>query len=100
GRCVDRDDIDATADFISDGYGVPSPAGMEATRLLAQTEGILMDPVYTAKALAALIADVRGGRWSRGQNVTFLHTGGTPAVFAYHHEFAAEFAPNSLGSRL
>ena len=95
GRCVDRTDIDATADFIGDGYGVPSSAGMEATRLLAQTEGILLDPVYTAKAMAALIADVRSGRWRRHDNVVFLHTGGTPAVFAYHHEFAAEFSPPS-----
>jgi 1-aminocyclopropane-1-carboxylate deaminase/D-cysteine desulfhydrase-like pyridoxal-dependent ACC family enzyme len=93
GPCIDRSDIDATPEFIGDGYGLPSSAGMDATRLLAQTEGILLDPVYTAKALAALIADVRRGRWQRDQNVVFLHTGGTPAVFAYHREFAAEFAP-------
>jgi 1-aminocyclopropane-1-carboxylate deaminase/D-cysteine desulfhydrase-like pyridoxal-dependent ACC family enzyme len=93
--CVRREEIDATPDFIGPGYGRPSPAGMEATRLVAQAEGILLDPVYTAKAMAGLIADVRSGRLSRGQNVVFIHTGGTPAMFAYQREFAAEFGPKS-----
>lgn len=65
---------------------------MEATRLLAQTEGILLDPVYTAKAFAALIADIRNGKLRRGQNVVFVHTGGTPTIFAYDQEYASEFA--------
>jgi 1-aminocyclopropane-1-carboxylate deaminase/D-cysteine desulfhydrase-like pyridoxal-dependent ACC family enzyme len=90
-----REDIVLSADFIGPGYGRPSPAGMDATRLVAQTEGILLDPVYTAKACAALIADTRNGKLRRGQNVVFLHTGGTPALFAYQREFANEFAPNS-----
>jgi 1-aminocyclopropane-1-carboxylate deaminase/D-cysteine desulfhydrase-like pyridoxal-dependent ACC family enzyme len=71
---------------------------MEATRLVAQTEGILLDPVYTAKAMAGLIADVRSGRLSRGQNVVFIHTGGTPALFAYQREYTAEFAPRGSSS--
>jgi 1-aminocyclopropane-1-carboxylate deaminase/D-cysteine desulfhydrase-like pyridoxal-dependent ACC family enzyme len=93
--CVTPDDIALSADFIGPGYGHPSAAGMEATRLLAQTEGILLDPVYTAKAFAALVADVRAGKFRRGQNIVFVHTGGTPALFAYRREYAAEFAPNS-----
>ncbi len=92
--CLTRDDVTLTAEFLGPGYGHPSPAGMEATRLLAQTEGILLDPVYTAKAFAALIADIRAGKFRRGQNVIFVHTGGTPALFAYQREFAAEFGPN------
>jgi 1-aminocyclopropane-1-carboxylate deaminase/D-cysteine desulfhydrase-like pyridoxal-dependent ACC family enzyme len=90
-----RDDINLTFDFIGPGYGAPSRAGMEATRLVALTEGILLDPVYTAKAFAALVADIRAGKFGRGQNVVFIHTGGTPAMFAYQQEYVKEFAPKS-----
>jgi 1-aminocyclopropane-1-carboxylate deaminase/D-cysteine desulfhydrase-like pyridoxal-dependent ACC family enzyme len=61
--------------------------------LLARTEGILLDPVYTAKAMAALIHDIRDHRLKSGQTAIFVHTGGTPAIFAYrdelmrHHDF-------------
>ncbi len=57
--------------------------GREAMRLLAGTEGIILDPVYSAKAMAGLIDHVRTGRIDKGQTVVFLHTGGTPALFAY-----------------
>ncbi|MGB0088535.1 MAG: pyridoxal-phosphate dependent enzyme [Planifilum fulgidum] len=63
-------------------YGVPSREGMEAIRLLARTEGILVDPVYTAKALAGVIDLARRGEW-RGKRVLFWHTGGTPALFTH-----------------
>lgn len=92
-----RDDIDLSFDYIGASYGQPTPAGMEATRLVAQTEGILLDPVYTAKAFAALIADIRGGKLRRDQNVVFIHTGGTPALFAYKPEYVAEFGPKVDG---
>jgi 1-aminocyclopropane-1-carboxylate deaminase/D-cysteine desulfhydrase-like pyridoxal-dependent ACC family enzyme len=52
-------------------------------KLIARTEGILCDPVYTGKGLAGLIADIRAGKWEKNQNVVFLHTGGAPALFAY-----------------
>jgi 1-aminocyclopropane-1-carboxylate deaminase/D-cysteine desulfhydrase-like pyridoxal-dependent ACC family enzyme len=55
---------------------------IEATQLLARTEGIVLDPVYTAKAMAALIARVRTGELGPDHTVLFWHTGGTPAVFA------------------
>jgi 1-aminocyclopropane-1-carboxylate deaminase/D-cysteine desulfhydrase-like pyridoxal-dependent ACC family enzyme len=97
GPCLSREDISLVTDFLGPGYGRPSPAGMEATRLLAQTEGILLDPVYTAKAMAALVADVRAGKFTRGQNVVFVHTGGTPALFAYQSEYQAEFASHNGG---
>ena len=95
-----KDEITLSFDYIGPGYGKPSLAGMEATRLLAQTEGILLDPVYTAKAFAGLIADIRAGRFSRDQCVVFIHTGGTPALFAYQAEFVTEFGPASHGSRI
>lgn len=75
-------DIDADESYVAPGYGVASPAGREALRLLATTEAILLDHVYTAKALAALVADVRAGKYRPGSVLVFIHTGGVPAVFA------------------
>ena len=75
-------DLDADESYIAPGYGLPSPAGQEAMHLLATTEAILTDHVYTAKALAALVADVRAGKYPRGSSVVFIHTGGVPAIFA------------------
>jgi len=66
-------------DQIGKGYGRPSAAADEATRLLARTEGLLVDPIYTAKALAGLIARVRDGRL--GGSIVFWHAGGTPGLF-------------------
>ena len=73
--------IDIDGGFVGEGYGIPTPAGQEAIELLARTEGVVLDPVYTAKAMAALIARVRGGRFTPDQNVLFLHTGGQMALF-------------------
>jgi 1-aminocyclopropane-1-carboxylate deaminase/D-cysteine desulfhydrase-like pyridoxal-dependent ACC family enzyme len=75
-------DVDADESFIAPGYGVPSPAGQAAMHLLATTEAILTDHVYTAKALAALVADVRAGKYPPGSALVFIHTGGVPAIFA------------------
>jgi 1-aminocyclopropane-1-carboxylate deaminase/D-cysteine desulfhydrase-like pyridoxal-dependent ACC family enzyme len=82
-------DIDIREDFVGPGYGVVTAEGREALHLLARTEGILLDPSYTAKAMAGLISDVRGGRALAGQSLVFVHTGGTPAVFAYRDELLA-----------
>ena len=82
-------DIEASDDFIGPGYGQVTADGWEATDLLARTEGILLDPVYTAKAMAGLIHDIRQGRIAPGQVVVFIHTGGQPAVFAYRDELLA-----------
>ena len=65
---------------LGDGYGRPTQAADEATRLLARTEGLLVDPIYTAKALAGLIAMIRDGR-SDGRRIVFWHAGGTPGLF-------------------
>ena len=67
--------------YVGAGYGLISPAGAEAIRLLAQTEGILLDPVYTGKAMAALADLVRNGEMGSDKTVVFIHTGGTPALF-------------------
>lgn len=79
-------EIDADESFIAPGYGRPSPAGQEAMHLLASTTAILTDPVYSAKALAGLIADVRAQRYAKDANIVFIHTGGVPAIFANPHE--------------
>ena len=81
--------IEASDDFVGPGYGQVTPDGWEATDLLARTEGILLDPVYTAKAMAGLIHDIRHRRLAPGQTVVFIHTGGLPAVFAYRDELLA-----------
>ena len=56
---------------------------MEAIRLAAEREALIVDPVYSGKALAGLIGLVRRGAFGEGENVVFVHTGGTPALFAY-----------------
>ena len=67
--------------FIGEGYGLPTPEGLEAMLLAARTEALVLDATYTAKAMAALIADVRNGVIDPASSVVFLHTGGSPAVF-------------------
>ncbi len=67
--------------FIGEGYGLPTPAALDALRLVARTEALVLDPTYTAKAMAALVDDVRAGRIAASDTVVFLHTGGSPALF-------------------
>ena len=81
--CVTREDIVADCDYIGGGYGEPTDSMNEAVLLLARTEGLLFDPVYTGKALAGLIDYVRQGRFRKGQHVLFVHTGGVAGLFAY-----------------
>jgi 1-aminocyclopropane-1-carboxylate deaminase/D-cysteine desulfhydrase-like pyridoxal-dependent ACC family enzyme len=83
---VSPSDVEATEDHVGPAYGAVTAECRAALDLLARTEGILLDPAYTAKAMAGLIADVRGGRLAADKPVVFLHTGGTPAVFAYRDE--------------
>lgn len=68
--------------WVGGGYGVPTTESTEALQLLARTEGIVLDPVYTAKAMAGLIGRVRGGAWRTDDTVLFWHTGGVPGFFA------------------
>ena len=76
-------DFDNDNSFVGERYGVPTKAGLEAVRLVAQTEGILLDPVYTGKAMSALIAHIEKGELPSDTPVVFLHTGGAPALFGY-----------------
>jgi D-cysteine desulfhydrase family pyridoxal phosphate-dependent enzyme len=85
---ITPEDIDNHDVYIGERYGVVTEGARAALRLVAGTEGIILDPVYSAKAMAGLIDHVRRGRVGRGQTVVFLHTGGTPAVFAYAAELA------------
>ncbi len=68
--------------FVGEGYGIPTDASREALELLARTEAIVLDPTYTAKAMAGLIAYVRAGRFSNDQAILFWHTGGQVGIFA------------------
>ena len=74
-------------DHIGAGYGVPTAGCLEAIHLLAERDGVLLDPTYTAKAMAGLIADVRAGAVAPDETIVFLHTGGIPALFAYADAF-------------
>jgi 1-aminocyclopropane-1-carboxylate deaminase/D-cysteine desulfhydrase-like pyridoxal-dependent ACC family enzyme len=65
-------------------------ATFDAISLLARTEGLLLDPVYTGKAMCALLDDVRRGRLTSQHKVVFVHTGGTPALFAYGRELGEQ----------
>jgi len=71
-------------DYFAPGYGTPNDEGMDAVRLLAQLEGILLDPVYTGKAMAGLIDGINQNRFKDEGPILFIHTGGAPALFAYH----------------
>jgi len=75
--------------YVGEGYGLPTPQGLEAISLLAKTEAIILDPVYTGKAMSALIDHVRTGQLAPEDAVVFLHTGGGPSLFAH----AADFDP-------
>lgn len=77
------EDVDNDEGFVGPKYGLVTPECREALRLAASTEGLILDPVYTGKAMAGLIAHIRAGRIGRDATVVFLHTGGMPALFAY-----------------
>ena len=74
-RCLDG--------YLGDGYTLPTKGMVEAVKTTARTEAILLDPVYSGKAMAGLIDLVRKGIFRRGENVIFLHTGGLPSLFEY-----------------
>lgn len=74
--------LEVVAGHAGPAYGVPHAATLDALHLAARQEGLVLDPVYSAKGLAGLIALVRAGRWNTGGNVVFVHTGGAPSVFA------------------
>lgn len=81
-QTVTIDDVTLDMNFLGAGYGIPTPAGQAAQDLLARTEGVFVEPVYTAKALAGLLHWIRAGRFPAGSHVLFWHTGGLPSLFA------------------
>ncbi|MGB6102488.1 MAG: D-cysteine desulfhydrase family protein [Pusillimonas sp.] len=80
---ISADWIEVDDSQIGDGYGIATPQALDAIKLLGRLEGILLDPVYTGKAMAGLIADIHSGRFSARQNIVFLHTGGAAVLPAY-----------------
>lgn len=89
---IARERVVANCDYVGPGYGLPTDGMREAVTLMAQTEGILLDPVYSGKGFAGLVDLVRKGEFRRGQNVVFVHTGGTVGLFGYRDVFDPEQA--------
>jgi len=85
--CVKRGDVVANCDYVGSGYGLPTPGMIEAVTLFARLEGLLLDPVYSGKGAAGLIDLCRKGHFKKGENVVFLHTGGSVALYGYMHAF-------------
>lgn len=83
------DDFETYGAFSGASYGTLTDASREAVVLAARTEALILDPVYTGKAFGAMVRHIREGRWGPGQTVVFVHTGGTPALFAYAKEMMA-----------
>lgn len=86
---VRREHVVANTDYVGEGYGLPTQSGIEAIRMFAELEGILLDPCYSAKGAAGLIDLARRGAF-KGERVVFLHTGGAAALSGY--DFAFEHA--------
>ena len=86
---IDRGRVVANSDYVGPGYGQPTDSMREAVTMLAQTEAILLDPVYSGKGMAGLIDLIRRGHFKEGENVVFLHTGGAVALFAYQTLFTS-----------
>lgn len=84
---IPREALRCYDEYVGPGYSLPTPEMIEAINLLAKLEGILLDPVYTGKAMAGLIGLVRQGYFNKEDNVLFIHTGGSPALYAYTHLF-------------
>ena len=80
---VEASEVNVISDYVGPKYGAFTRAGKEAIELMARTEGILLDPVYSGKAFGALMDHIRRGIVTQDDVVVFVHTGGTPALFAY-----------------
>jgi 1-aminocyclopropane-1-carboxylate deaminase/D-cysteine desulfhydrase-like pyridoxal-dependent ACC family enzyme len=85
-----EDEVDNTDAYVGETYGKPTVAGIEAIKLLARTEAVLLDPVYSSKGMSGLIDHVRSGRLGKDDTVVFVHTGGNPALFAYNEALTSD----------
>jgi D-cysteine desulfhydrase family pyridoxal phosphate-dependent enzyme len=88
---VHEEDVVVHDEFVGAGYGIPTPECIDAIRLLARTEGVLLDPVYTGKCMAGLVALIKQGRFGHDDTVVFWHTGGQPALFAHRAALEERF---------
>jgi L-cysteate sulfo-lyase len=84
---VGEQHVKVNCNYVGEGYGIPSVQTLEAISLTAQLQGILLDPVYSGKAMAGLIDLIRKGSFAESDNVVFLHTGGSQALFGYRNSF-------------
>jgi D-cysteine desulfhydrase len=84
---IPREAVVCFGDYVGAGYSLPTASMVEAVKLLARSEGILLDPVYTGKAMAGLVDLVRRGYFNADENILFVHTGGSPALYAYLDAF-------------
>jgi L-cysteate sulfo-lyase len=89
---IPRDAVVANCDYVGAGYGIPTPGMAEAVQMLARFEGILLDPVYSGKAMAGMIDLIRKGEFRAGERVVFLHTGGAVGLFGYNGFFEQAMA--------
>ncbi len=87
GTQIARDSVRANCDYVGAGYGLPTKGMIDALKLLARTEGLLLDPVYSGKGLDGLIDQIQKGYFDAMSNVVFLHTGGSVALFGYPDAF-------------
>lgn len=83
-------DVEVDDKWRGPGYALPSDEMIEAVEMLARMEGILLDPVYTGKAMAGMIGQIRSGKIGPEERVVFLHTGGMPALFQYQSLFVSQ----------
>ncbi|MBU7041003.1 MAG: pyridoxal-phosphate dependent enzyme, partial [Theionarchaea archaeon] len=91
GKSISREDVICYDDFIGEGYDIPTREANEAIKLVARTEAVFLDPVYTGKAMAGLVGLVERGEISRDDTIIFWHTGGDPALFAGEELLGREF---------
>lgn len=89
---LDADDFDIIDSEIGPGYGIPSEASLVAVQMAGRYEGLVLDPVYTGKGMAAVSAGVLDGRIAKGSSLVFLHSGGTPGLFTHAAAFQVEVA--------
>lgn len=89
-RRFDASDLLIQDDYVGPGYSIPSDAGNAAIKRAARSEGVLLDPVYTGKAMAGIIGSVENGTIAKGSDVLFVHCGGTPALFPFSGQLTTD----------
>jgi D-cysteine desulfhydrase len=84
---IPREAVQCFEEYVGPGYSLPTPEMVKTVKLVAQTEGILLDPVYTGKAMAGMLDLIQKDFFKMGQNILFVHTGGSPALYHYADYF-------------